>query len=171
MFQNKILMKLENQRITYIISVDININLNLKSDNIRNYVDFMSSIGCKSMIKNLTRFSDNGKAFLLDHIYTNSTKLKIKANVYLNDIFDNLPTFFILKNTNFSTERVTKLKRCMKNFILKYFIFELNSQLFRIDFDSAHQAHELIILFKAVLDKHAPLRAMSRNEKRQSKKP
>ena len=74
-------MKLENQRITYIISGDININLNLKSDNIRNYVDFMSSIGCKSMISNPTTFSDNRKVSLLDHIYTNSTKLKIKAGV------------------------------------------------------------------------------------------
>ena len=140
-FQNKLfdtLMKLENQRITYIISGDININLNLKSDNIRNYVDFMSSIGCKSMIRNPTRFSDNGKASLLDHIYTNSPKLKIKAGVCLYDISDHLPTFFILKNTNLSTERVTKLKRCMKNFILENFIFELNSQLSRIDFDSAH---------------------------------
>ena len=36
-FQNKLfdtLIKLENQQITYIISGDININLNLKSDNI-----------------------------------------------------------------------------------------------------------------------------------------
>ena len=128
------------------------------------------------MIRNPTRFSDNGKASLLDHIYTNSTKLKIKAGVCLYDISDHLPTFFILKNTNLSTERVTKLKRCMKNFILENFIFELNSQLSRIDFDSAHKnvnshAHELTTLFKAVLDKRAPLRAMSRNEKRLSKKP
>ena len=79
----------------------------------------MSSIGCKSMIRNPTRFSDNRKAFLLDHIYTNnSTKLKIKAGVCLYDISDHLPTFFILKNTNFSIERVTNLKRCMKNFII-----------------------------------------------------
>ena len=73
-FQNKLfdtLMKLEHQRITYIISGDISINLNLKSDNIRNYVNFISSIGCKLMIRNSTRFSDNGKASLLDHIYTN----------------------------------------------------------------------------------------------------
>ena len=172
--QNKLfdtLIKLENRRITYIISGDININLNLKSDNIRNYVDFMSSIGCKSMIRNPIRFSDNGKASLLDHIYTNPTKLKIKAGVCLYDISNHLPTFFILKNTNFSAERVTKLKRCMRNFI-----FELNSQLSRIDFNSAHKnvnshAHELTTLFKAVLDKHAPLRVMSRNEKRPSKKP
>ena len=32
-------------------------------------------------------------------------------------------------------------------------------------------AHELTTLFKAVLDKHAPLRAMSRNEKRLGKEP
>ena len=64
----------------------------------------------------------------------------------------------------------------MKNFILENFIFELNSQLSGINFDSAHKnvnshAHELTTLFKAVLDKHAPLRAMSQNKKRLSKKP
>ena len=108
-FQNKLfdtLMKLENQSITYIISGDI--NLNLRTDNIQNYVDFMSCIGCKLMIRNPIRLSDNGKASLLDHIYTNSTKLKIKAGVCHYDISDDLLTFFILKNTNYSTERVTK---------------------------------------------------------------
>ena len=68
-------MKLENQRITYIVSGDINIKLNLKSDNKQNYVDFMSFIGCKSMIRNPTRFSDNGKASLLNHIYTTVIQL------------------------------------------------------------------------------------------------
>ena len=84
--------------------------------------------------------------------------------------------FLFSKTLIFLLECVTKLKRCMKNFILENFIFELNSELSRIDFDSAQKnvnshAHELTTLFKAVLDKHAPLRAMSRNEKRLSKKP
>ena len=78
LFQNKLcenLNNVENNKLNYIVSGDININTLDKSiSKIKNYINELTSIGCKLLINNPTRYADNCKSTLLDHIYTNITK-------------------------------------------------------------------------------------------------
>jgi len=64
----------------------------------------------------------------------------------------------------------------MKNFVLEEFVTDLEHKLSRIDFKSKStcvndNVNNLITVFKGVLNHHAPLRAMSRSEKRLSDQP
>jgi len=179
-FQNKFcdtLLSLENQKISYVICGDININcLDTKSTKIKDYINSLSSVGTKSLINIPTRFSDNSKPSLLDHIYTNTINRISKFGVCMYDISDHLPTFFILKKHKFSIKTDTKFTRCTKTFNIEEFLIDLHLQLSTIDFDSTiacvnNDAQQLLKIFKLVLDKHAPLRPMTRKEKRLNKKP
>ena len=71
------LNELENNKEKYILSGDINIDtLSVQTtgaSKIKNYVDDLISSGCKLLINIPTRFADNCKSSLLDHIYTNLT--------------------------------------------------------------------------------------------------
>jgi len=68
----------------------------------------------------------------------------------------------------------TKLKKCMKNFILQDFLIDLNEKLSKMQLDSVNintDVDNVSSIFMSVLDKHAPLRPMSRREKHLIKKP
>ena len=66
--------------------------------------------------------------------------------------------------------------RCMKNFNLENFLVDMKRNLSKIDFDSPNSninndVCNLTTTFKTVLNKHVPLRTMTRKEKRLSEKP
>jgi len=61
----------------------------------------------------------------------------------------------------------------MKNFILEDFLIDLNEKLSKIKVDSVNinaDVSNISNIFKSVLDKYAPLRLMSRREKRLNEK-
>ena len=102
-FQDRLcenLNNVENKKLNYIVSGDININtLNKSISKIKNYINEVTSVECKLLINNPTKYPDNCKSTLLDHIYTNSTKQTAKSGVCIFEISDHLPTFCMVKNT------------------------------------------------------------------------
>ena len=82
-FQDKFcknLKNLNNKKLNYIVSGDINSNTldksisKIKIKKTKNYINKLTSIGSKLLINNPTKHADNCKSDLLDHIYTNITQ-------------------------------------------------------------------------------------------------
>ena len=181
-FQNKLcdtLLSLENEKMSYIVCGDMNVNFSdKKSKLIRKYTNFLNSVGCLSLIDIPTTFSGTGacKPFTLDHIYTNINKPRTKSGVCIYDISDHFPIFFILERSKLSSKTEKKLTRCTKSFNLENFLFDLNYQLSTNMFDSKTSRVDndvkcLNDTFIAVLDKHAPLRNITRKEMILNSKP
>ena len=94
----------------------------------------------------------------------------------LFDISDHLPVFLILNNVKLATQTKIKFIRCMKKFNLDEFLIDLKLQLEGSNFESLQfsvndKVQLLSVTFKSIIDKHAPLRTMSRKELRLNKKP
>ena len=122
-FQDKLcdtLTDLENSNLNYIVCGDININYFAKdNEKIADYINNLAMIGCKMKTNNHTRFGENCKPSLLDHIYTNIDNTRTISGVAIFELSDHLPTFFIVKNTTCCVNNDTKLIRCMKHFVLE----------------------------------------------------
>ena len=180
LFQNKLcetLIKLENDKLQYIISGDININL-LKSNcaKVVNYKLMLDSIGCNSLIASPTRFFTNCTPSLLDHIYSNIHNCNKTCGICFFDISDHLPTFLVIKNLQVSIGTKPIFRRIMKNFVLEDFLTDLWEQLQAIEITNPNItvneiSQNLTSSFEKVLNKHAPLQKLSRKEKRLSEKP
>lgn len=179
-FQTEIyskLAKLETEKLNYIIAGDININtLEKSSKKTLDYISTLSSIGCEMTINNPTRFGNNCTPSLLDHIYTNISKHDIYSGICAFEISDHLPIFFFVRRSMCHAKSEKKFKRCLKHFVLEEFLIDLEANLSKVDIDSQStyvndNVDNLITVFKTVLNRHAPLRSMSRREKRLSNKP
>jgi len=179
-FQEKLcnnLAELENEKLQYIVSGDMNINTLMRNDaKITDYINNLTAIGCKLMIDNHTSFAKNCNPSLLDHIYTNISKGETHSGVSLFELSDHLPTFFITKQSKCIQKTIAKLKRCLKNFCFENFLTDLNDNLSKIEIDSTKtnvnsDVVKVSSMFKSILDKHAPLRPMSRKEKNFASKP
>jgi len=132
----------------------------------------VTALGCEMTINNHTRFSENCKPTLLEHMYTNLIKKDTYSGVALYELSDHIPTIIIAKNAKCALKSETKFKRCMKNFILKDFFIDLNEKLSKMKLDSINinsDVDNVLSTFMSVLDKHAPLRPMSIREKHLSK--
>ena len=113
------------------------------------------------------------------HIYTNINKHSTESDVSLLSLFDisdHLPVFLILNNMKLATQTKIKFIRCMKNFNLDECLIDLKLQLKGGNFESLQSSFNddvqlLSATFKSIIDKHAPLRTMSRKELRLNKKP
>ena len=173
-FQDKlcdILLKLENNKTSYVINGDFNINLlNTKNNKVKNYTNMLTSVGCNSLINSPTRYSSNCTPSLLDHIYTNISNLRKSSGICLYDISDHLPTFFNIDNFQHSIKNKTVYRRSMKHFNLEHFIADLQEHLQNIDVANPNSnvnndSKQLISAFEFLLNKHAPLQPLSRQEK------
>ena len=186
-FQDKLcenLNNIENKKLNYIVSGNININTLDKSiSKIKNYFNKLRSIGCKLLINNPTRYADNCKSTLLDHIYSNITKRPSKSGVRIFEILNHLLVVFaifcIVKNARCLSDAKTKLIRNARHFSLETFLIDLDNELFSLSQNSLSEtntasvnqdATNLVDMFNSIIDKHAPLRPMSRQENRLSEK-
>ena len=123
-----------------------------------------------------TRFAENCKSSLLDHVYTNTTNESIKSGVCIFEISDHFPTFFIAHRSKILHNIKTKFRRSMKQFKLEDFLLELRNDLSNLNLkpdksDVNQDVINLTTVFNSVLDRHAPMRPMSRKEKRLTDKP
>ena len=167
------LTELENQKLRYVVSRDVNINyLAINNQKISNYFDSLNALGSKLLITAPTRFSRYSKPSLLDHIYSNITKTKIIAKPCLFHISDHLPTCIILNRFSVNKKFKSKMKRCMKFFKLEEFIMDLNRQFQNYcdinnqDADVNKDVSRITETFINTLNSHAPLKPMSRREKK-----
>ena len=159
---------------------DINVNFFAKdNEKISNYVNNLAMIGCKMKINNHTRFSENCRPSLLDHIYTNVGNTRTNSGVALFELSDHLPTFFMVRNTISCVKNDTIFICCMKHFILEDFLIDLNAKMSEIKLNYSEtnvttDVSNITLVFKSVLDihgLHAPLRPQTRKEKTLNKKP
>ena len=105
----------------------------------------------------------------IDHLYTNITK-ETYCGVCLYEVSDHIPTFFIVPKFKCCLINKQRLIRCMKNFNFENFLVDMKKNLSKIDFDSPNSninndVCNSTITFKTVLNKHVPLRTMTRKEK------
>ena len=167
------LTELENLKLRYVVSGDVNINyLAINNQKISNYFNSLNALGSKLLITAPTRFSRYSKPSLLDHIYSNITKTKIIAKPCLFHISDHLPTCIILNRFSVNKKFKSKMKRCMKFFKLEEFILDLNRQFQNYcdinnqDADVNKDVSRITETFINTLNSHAPLKPMSRREKK-----
>ena len=98
LFQNKLYLQLHNfetNDMNYVVCGDFNINTLLNNTKVSEYIAALNSIDCNQMVDVPTRFANNCKSSLLDHVYTNITK-ETYCGVCLYEVSDHLPTFFIV---------------------------------------------------------------------------
>ena len=123
-----------------------------------------------------TRFAENCKSSLLDHVYTNMTNESIKSRVCIFEISDHFPTFFIAHRSKILHNNKTKFIQSMKQFKLEDILLYLRNDLSKLNLkpEKSYVDQDVINLttvFNSILDKHAPIRPMSRKEKRLTDKP
>ena len=80
-----------------IIVGDININTHDKSDRTFNYINTLSSVGCRNLIDVPTCF-DKGCQSCLDHVITNVDHEKIQYGVLDETATNHLPVFAIFES-------------------------------------------------------------------------
>ena len=129
----------------------------------------LAMIGCKMKMNNHTRFGENCRPSLLDHIYTNIDNTRTISRVAIFELSDHLPTFFIVKNITCCVSNAT-LIHCMKHFVLEDFLTDLSAKMPEIKLNCSStnvnmDLSNITLTFKSVLDKHAPLRPQTRKEK------
>ena len=138
LFQNKLYLQLhdfETTNINYVVCGGININTLLNNPKISEYIAALNSIGCNQMVDVPTRFANNCKSFLLNHVYTNITK-ETYCEVCLHEISDHLPTFFVVPKFKCCLINKRRSIRCMKYFNLEDFLVDMKRNLSKLDFDS-----------------------------------
>ena len=110
-FQNKIcdrISSLESNKSNYVICGDININTLENTNKTIDYINALTSIGCKMTIRNPTRFANNCSPSLLDHVYTNISSKNTSSGVSVFEISDHLPIFFLLKHSKCDVKKIKK---------------------------------------------------------------
>jgi len=90
------------------------------------------------------------------------------AGIAIFDVSDHLPIFLLLSSSiNRKSEK--QIIRCMKNFILQNFLIDLDEALSPWNFNTGstvlNDFYEFIHIFQTIINKHAPLRKLSRREK------
>ena len=108
------------------------------------------------------------------------TKQTTKSGVCIFKILDHLPTFCIVENARCLSDAKTKFIRNMRHFSLEIFLIDLDNEFSSPSQDSSGEtntasanqdATKLVNMFNSIIDRHAALRPMSRQENRLSDKP
>ena len=170
--------KLNLHNSIFYICGDVNINLLKENSNtsVQAYKNSLHSLGCSQLIRYATRISPSSST-LLDHIYTNNTCSEVGTHILLSDISDHLPVTVMVKDLKPTKVNLRFKKRSLKNFVPEEFLSELS-----MNFDSYNDEinehkpvnllfEQFIGIFKSVLNKHAPLKQMTRKEQKLANKP
>ena len=164
---------------TYYILGDININVSdeVQSSSKSDYVNMLAANNTHQLITKLTRVTDGSKS-LLDHILTNDCKNPITPGVILNDLSDHFPIFCSISK-NASHKYPPAYYRDLKHFNSEQLLHEdlfnnLSSfivNLPTITHENFNDAFELsTTIIKFTIDKHAPLRKLSRKMRKLKQK-
>jgi len=152
---------------------DFNIDL-LKSasDNkVGRYHQNLESHGRKPLINEPTRFSSTVSPSPLDHIYCKLRNTTQIAGIAIFGESDHLSVFLFL-STSINRKSEKQIIRCMKKFNLENFLIDLEEALSPWNFNTGSTVHndfyELIHIFQTIINKHAPLRKLSREKQLQA---
>ncbi|XP_077974519.1 uncharacterized protein LOC144430455 [Styela clava] len=172
-----VLERISNKQ--FILLGDFNINLLKHSLNksISEYMDMISSYCTVQIITKPTRVSSSS-CTLIDHVYTNIIHKKIHAYVISCSITDHFPVLCSISDISLNSRNEPRYKRDMKQFRIDNFredadsIFTSWSSTIvpnRENFDAL--CDDFIFKIKNLIDKHAPMKMLSRKDLKIKKKP
>ena len=149
-----------------------------KNKQVINFFNMMTSNLLQPHILGPTRFLDNIKPSLNDNIFLNFIDKNCHSGNFYAKISDHLPGFIIIDDFYANIiEQPKMFKRNMKEFDQESFIKELELQKLldhireendddvNVDYDKFHEH------FLKTLDKYAPMKAVSKRERKQKLKP
>ena len=175
--------KLTSAKRTFYILGDINININENDSSTptKKYINTINSNGAHSIITKPTRVTASS-ATLIDHIITNDIAHTVVPSVLLSDLSDHYPvscTIKQFKTFNKSLNNNVRYYRERKNFCPETFCNEMKSSLSQLKSDSLPLHGEnfnatfdsFVETVSRIINKHAPIKRLSRKQKTLAKKP
>ena len=161
------IVKKENKKT--ILCGDFNINLlNFDKDqNVNKFLCTLLEFGFQPCITEPTRITNTNKPSLVDNIFTNTFDDPYAGNILEQISYDHLPNFVILNHVNKKKER-DQMKRDKKNFNADKFNADLMDNDFLLKLlngsNTDDSSNIFLTKFRSVLDKHAPMRKLSKRE-------
>ena len=172
----KTLKKVNRERKKVILCGDFNFNLlNFdQDDQVNTFLNTMIDCNLNPCITEPTRITNANKPSLVDNIFVNSFEQPTSGNILEHISYDHLPNFTVL-NYVCSDKQIELKKRDDKKFTPKDFEKELIDPTFILEVLNAGNTNEAYDLYQnryiQLLDKHAPLRKLTKKEKIFKKKP
>ena len=167
--------KLMNMKTPFVVGGDLNIDILKKTHKNMDFIHQMEILGVRQTVNSPTRITWKYKNTILDHIYTNITQDEIITKTLSFEISDHLPNLALVKSFKFQPKKHDKIwVRSNKNLDIEIFNQDLLSKLNALPLNNltANEAwNKFSCTFNSVLDKHAPLRLLSRKEKRLNQNP
>ena len=176
-YLEEVMIKLEKESKTLFLSGDFNYNLlNHKNcDETSSFLDVMLTNHLLPTILLPTRIVPNANESLIDNIYTNSIDHSLISGNFVDKISDHMPNFLITQGFDkFIQKKKIKL-RDFSNFDQKSFLIDLNKTGLATKISHVYEANEKFSIIHNhlidVLNKHAPLKILSKNEAKLKLKP
>ena len=114
-----------------------------------------------------TRITNSNKPSLVDNIFTNTFDDPVSGNILEQISYDHLPNFVILDNMTNKIKSKT-MKRDKRNFDVKKFQSDLLDEDLLVNIINSQDTNtaydKFLTKYCSVLDKHAPLKKLSKKE-------
>ena len=174
--------KLNKWNTKYYLLGDFNINLLQyeNSNKVKLFVDLLNCYDCKYILTKPTRINRNklSRSSLLDHIYTNDCKNNITPGIIVSDTSDHFPIFLKVDLQVKTYKYENKMCRDTKNLDSLAFYNDLKrkliwwkERLLNNPYDINKTIELKLKITNETVNKHAPLRNMTRSEKKRLNKP
>ena len=140
--------------------------LNFENDKqVNSFLNTMFQLNFQPCITEPTRITNTNKPSLVDNIFINTFDDPVSGNILEHISYDHLPNFTII-NHEHSNKKHSEKKRDKKNFDSTQFQNELLDGNFLVDLLNVENAecayNSFLEKFNTVLDKHAPIRELSK---------
>ena len=175
---NTISSKIKKEKKAVIITGDFNITLlNTDSDDYTSdFLNLLLSNFYQPHILQPTRITNINKPTLIDNIFLNSIEFDTTSGNLTTPISDHLPNFIFCHNVNVKGKKVSRgFYRDFKTFNPDEYVFDLHNAALEENILSVEGANEqyntLHELLTNNIQKHAPLKPISRKMHKQRQKP
>ena len=167
--------KISNEQKYCVVMGDFNINiLNCEShDGTDDFLNTMFSYFFQPYILQPTRITDHS-ATLIDNIYFNSIEHVTISGNLIYDISDHLPNFLIVSKLNYKTHNKDIFIRDYSHYNEEDF----NEEISAVDWNTVTNTNDVDTAFNTfydklitIIDKHVPLKKMSKNKVKWLTKP
>ena len=157
----------------YIILGDFNINYDKKasSQNVNDYANHISSIGCLQLIDKPTRTTPTSST-IIDHIYVNTALTgQVLPIILYDDISDHLPLCAELRYTALKKSTMRPIFRPINQRVIELFLSKLNKELNIAEKRNNNNLDSLISIMSDLTNLCCPKKTMSRKQYKVSKSP
>ncbi len=147
-----------------------------KIPSVDNFLNIMLSNFYQPLILQPSRCTDNSRPALVDNIFLNSIDSITKSGNLIPKVSDHMPNFVIIEKSVSKIKPLRKQKRDFRNFNENDYQQDIKEFNFvNISADSAKELENEYTMFQNgilhVINKHAPIRELSRKQVKQQRKP